>query len=141
MIRINRRLSIPEDELVFVASHSGGPGGQNVNKVSTRVTLCFDVARSPSLTEEERARLVSVLRSRITRDGVLRVASQRERSQYANRKDALGRLVELLREALREVPVRKRTRPPRGATERRLADKKHRSRVKRQRSCREAAED
>jgi len=134
MVRITNTLAILEDELAFSASRSSGPGGQNVNKVSTRVTLRFDVARSPSLSDEQRRRIRSRLRTRITKDGVLRVASQRHRTQAANRAAATERLAELLREALRRRPVRRKTRAPRAVNERRLESKKRRGRMKRLRA-------
>lgn len=134
MVRVADNLVIADDELTFCASRSSGPGGQNVNKVATRATLRFDVARSPSLSDEQRARILARLRTRITKDGVLAVASQRHRTQSANRSAALERLVELLREALRRRPVRKKTAIPRAAKERRLETKQRRSRIKRLRS-------
>jgi len=110
MIKINDKISIPEDEPVFTASQSSGPGGQNVNKTSTRVTLWFDVANSPSLAPEQKDLVMRRLKTRIGRDGVLRVISQQTRSQAANRELAVGRFVELMQDALRQVPMRKRTR-------------------------------
>src|SRR5580704_16577736 len=100
MIVINEQLSIPDNELTFVASRSGGPGGQNVNKVSSRVTLTFDVSHSPSLSEAQRHRISSKLATRINKDGVLRVVSQRTRSQELNKEDTVVRFIELLRGAL-----------------------------------------
>jgi len=133
-VPITSALQIPEAELAFSASRSSGPGGQNVNKVSTRVTLRFDVAHSPSLSEPQRRRIRLRLRTRITRDGVLVVASQRHRTQAANRAAATERFAELLRDALRRRPVRKKTRVPRAAKERRLEQKKRRGRTKKLRS-------
>lgn len=141
MIKVTDALRIHGDELRFVASRSGGPGGQNVNKVSTRVTLRFDVAGSQSLSEGQRRRVHERLSTRIGKDGVLRVVSQRHRSQAANRRAALERLVELLREALSTAPPRKRTRIPQAARERRLAERKHRSRLKRERARRFLPDD
>src|SRR5664280_3566590 len=85
---------------------SGGPGGQNVNKVATKVTLTFDVAASPSLTDAQRDRIRARLATRISKDGVLQVVSQRHRTQGANRAAALERFVELLRDALAEEAPR-----------------------------------
>ena len=130
MIEIAPGLAIPEGELRFTASRSGGPGGQNVNKVATRVTLIFDVGGSPSLSPDQKARIRERLATRISRDGVLRVVSQRHRTQAANRKAAVERFVELLRVALAEEPPRVPTRPTRVARERRVASKKLRARVK-----------
>ena len=134
MVMINDRISIPEDELVFTASRSGGPGGQHVNKVSSRITLWFDVAHSPSLTDEDKELIMNRLAHRIGKDGVLRVVSQSTRSQLSNREFAIERFVELVREALRKLPARKRTRVSRAARERRLEEKKRRSGVKRERT-------
>ena len=134
MVEITPELAIPEDELVFQASRSGGPGGQNVNKVETRVTLLFDVAGSPSLDETQRARLRERLARRISASGVLRVTSQKHRSQARNREEAVARFVELLRAALAEQAERRPTRPRRAARERRLAEKRRQGERKRGRA-------
>lgn len=134
MIRITGDISIPGRELSFTFSTSSGPGGQYVNKVSTRATLHFDVLATASLSERQKELVMRRLRTRVTKDGVLRVVSQRHRSQRANREAARERFVELLREALREERPRKRTRKPRGAVERRLREKKRRSRLKQERA-------
>ncbi|MBZ5589752.1 MAG: aminoacyl-tRNA hydrolase [Acidobacteriia bacterium] len=130
MIEITATLAIPEAELTFGASRAGGPGGQNVNKVATKVTLTFDVTGSPNLSDAQRARLRERLATRITRDGVLHVVSQRHRTQGANRAAALARFVELLRDALAEEPPRVPTRPTRVSKQRRVTEKKLRARVK-----------
>src|SRR5436853_3579933 len=106
MIDILPGISIPEDELRFAASRSGGPGGQNVNKVSSRVTLTFDIQASTALSEAHKRSIMSKLATRVNKDGVLRVISQRTRSQDLNRSDAIERFVDLLREAL--TPVKHR---------------------------------
>ncbi len=124
---------IDEAELRFQASRSSGPGGQNVNKVATRVTLFFDVPGAAGLSAEHKARVAARLASRLSRDGVLRVVAQRHRSQAANRQEAVERLVALLRQALQEDEERIPTRPPRAVKERRLADKRHRAERKRAR--------
>lgn len=134
MIRITNRISIPEEELSFTASLSSGPGGQNVNKLNTRVTLRFDLSNSPSLSPEDKALIATRLGTRIAKDGILRVVSQSTRSQHANRELAVERFVELLKSALKRAPVRKETRVSKTAKERRLEEKKLRSSVKRQRS-------
>ncbi len=130
MVQINDELDIPDGELRFSYSRSSGPGGQNVNKVETRVTLSFDVARSPTLTEEQRSRLREVLGNRITGDGVLMLSSQRSRSRAANQRDTLARFVELVAAALVPDAPRVPTRIPRRARKRRLESKRRRSRVK-----------
>ncbi|MHC4572729.1 MAG: alternative ribosome rescue aminoacyl-tRNA hydrolase ArfB [Planctomycetota bacterium] len=134
MIEIENDISIREDELVFKASRSGGPGGQNVNKVSTRVTVFFDVAKTVSFSEQQKKRILNKLAGRADKDGVVRVASQRYRTQKANRKAAVERLGELLKKALEPRPVRKRTKVPAWAKERRLEAKRRRSALKRQRT-------
>ncbi len=116
-------------------SRSGGPGGQNVNTRSTRVEVVFDVAGSPSLGPRQRARVMDKLGGRLDTDAKLRVVASEERSQAQNRALALGRLRDLLAEALRpDPPPRRPTRPSRGAVERRLASKRARGRIKRERS-------
>ena len=134
MIEINSTLSLPENEIVFTASLSSGPGGQHVNKASTRVTLRFDVLGSPTLSDEQKGLLSRRLSGRVNREGVLQVTSQQFRSQAMNREDALRRFVILLRGALQPLPQRRRTRPPRSAAERRLSAKKRRGERKRERS-------
>ena len=131
---------IPESELVFKASRSSGPGGQNVNKLNTRVTALFRVAGSASLSEEQRQQVLRRLSSRIDKDGVLHVTSQKHRSQEANRREAVERLQQLVQEALRPRPVRKKTQAPAAARERRLAEKKRRSDRKQQRGGKDWAE-
>lgn len=134
MIEINAQLSIPDDELAFSASRSGGPGGQNVNKVSTKVTLCFDVWGSPSLSADQKKRIAQRLATRINKEGVLRVISQRTRSQEMNRAEAVRRFSELLGEALAPEAPRIKTRVSRAVKERRLDEKKKRTRIKKERS-------
>lgn len=124
---------IPARELTFTFSRSSKPGGQNVNKVNTRVTLWFDLKNSPSLSGEAKVRIGQQLATRIDRAGQLRVVSYRYRTQGANRKAAVERFVELLAEALHEALPRRKTRQPRRAKEQRLANKKIRSRVKQSR--------
>jgi len=141
MIRINEWTSIADDELVFTASHSSGPGGQNVNKVSSRVTLWFDVVNSPSLSEEQKDLVMRRLASRIGKDGVLRVISQQTRSQVENKELAIERFIELLRDAVRLVPVRKKTRVSKGAKLRRLEEKKQRGILKSRRTEKVPVED
>ena len=133
-MQISANTVIGDEELLFKASRSSGPGGQNVNKVNTRVTLLFDVVKSPSLTSTQKARVVAKLATRIDKRGILRVVSQKGRTQEANRQAARERLAELLAAALTRPPIRKKTRVPAGAKERRLKEKKLRSTLKQQRS-------
>jgi len=135
MIPITEDLSIPDEEVAFATSRSGGPGGQNVNKLETRVTLRFDLAGSASLSEEQKARLRERLATRITKAGILQVTAQRHRTQAANREAAVERFAELLRESLREEAPRKKTRPSRAAKARRLEAKRRHSQRKRERAA------
>lgn len=141
MIRINDKLSIGDGEISFTYSRSPGPGGQSVNKTASKATLWFDVANSPSLSDDQRGRLCAELATRIGRDGMLRVVSWRHRTQVANRRDAFSRFATLLAEALRSRLRRKPTRPTRASRERRLSDKQHRSRLKQKRRRRFGGED
>lgn len=140
-LRIEGGPAIPEKELTFTTGPSSGPGGQNVNKRDTRVTLSFDVAGSPSLTDEQRQHIAEALSTRINKAGVLRVSSQRHRSQAANRKAAVERFADLLADALSEDPERRPTRVPKAARRRRLEAKRRRSRVKRRRRAPPLPED
>ena len=134
MIEIKKNLFICEDELVFKFSRSGGPGGQNVNKLNTRVTLFFDVANTTSFSDGQKKRILKRLATRADKNGVIRVVSQKYRTQKANRRVAIERLVELLRGALKKKPVRKKTKVPEWAKRRRLEEKKRRSMLKQQRA-------
>jgi ribosome-associated protein len=128
---INDELSIPLAELQFRFSRSSGPGGQHVQKSSTRVELYFDVLGSPSLTEEQRARILSRLAGYIDSVGLLHLVAQSERSQLRNREEVVARLQAMLRGALRRRKHRHPTRPSAASREQRLQQKKERSQVKR----------
>ncbi len=136
MIKITGSLAIPENEISFTASRSGGPGGQNVNKVSSRVTLLFNVTESAALSEEQKHRILAELATRINKDGLLRIVSQRTRSQDNNRTDAIERFAELLRRALTPKRLRIKTRVSAAAKERRLDKKKKRTVIKQARTKR-----
>jgi ribosome-associated protein len=129
-VEITPRLAIPLAEISFRTSRSGGPGGQHVNTSSTRVELLWDAAASPSLTPEERERVLTKLANRIGADGVLSLASSATRSQLRNRQDALDRFAGLLARALETPKPRRRTRPPAAANEERLEAKRRRARKK-----------
>lgn len=127
------QLWIPRAELTFRATRSGGPGGQHVNTSSTRIELEWNVAVSPSVSEEQRTRILRALANRISGEGVLRITASEERSQHRNREAAEGRLVALVSRALHVPKARRSTRPTRASRERRLAAKRRRSETKRRR--------
>ena len=129
-IEIIPGLSIPEQELRFTVSRSSKPGGQHVNKVSTRVTLEFDVENSDSLSDDQRNRILSKLRTRISRQGILRIVSQKHRSQSMNKTEAIKRFVKLVHLALQETRPRLKTSVPERAILKRLEEKKRRAKLK-----------
>jgi ribosome-associated protein len=130
MVRISERLFIPDTELQWTFVRAGGPGGQNVNKVASKAVLRWNVAVSPSLPEEVKARLRSQQAGRITTEGDLLVSSQRFRDQERNRQDCLDKLGEMLRQAAVRPRPRKPTRPTRASRRRRQEAKLHRGRTK-----------
>jgi len=130
MIRINDEVAINDGELRFEFSRSSGPGGQNVNKVETKVRLLFDVRNSSSLTADQRDRIEERLTTRITKDHVLHVTSQRHRTREANRRAAVERFTELLDEALAEEEPRVASKVPKAQRKRRLESKRRRSQKK-----------
>lgn len=136
MIEIGDGLTIADEEVTFTTSRSGGPGGQNVNKLETRVTLRFDLQGSASLTEEQKTRLSERLATRITRAGFLQVTSQKHRTQAENREAAVERFAELLREGLHEEAPRRPTKIPRAAKRRRIEAKRQRGQKKKERTGR-----
>jgi ribosome-associated protein len=130
-LRVTRSVVIPERELTWRFSRSSGPGGQSVNTADSRVELSLDVARTSALGPVQRARVLERLSRRLA-EGILTVRASEHRSQLRNREAALERMAKILADALAPAPPRRRpTKPRRGAVERRLADKKRRSRTKR----------
>ncbi|MEO0423687.1 MAG: alternative ribosome rescue aminoacyl-tRNA hydrolase ArfB [Pseudomonadota bacterium] len=134
------RVETLTDELELTAIHSSGPGGQNVNKVATAIQLRFDVANSPSLEEDVKARLTALAGQRMTVAGELVLTARRQRTQEGNRRDALARLQSLLEEAAEPPRPRLPTRTPAGVKRKRLQDKRNRAVVKQSRR-RPAGED
>ncbi|MCX5742637.1 MAG: alternative ribosome rescue aminoacyl-tRNA hydrolase ArfB [Proteobacteria bacterium] len=133
---ITPRVTIPAAELSIAFSRSGGPGGQNVNKVSSKVDLRWNPTTSTALSEDDRAWLLQKLRSRLSGDGELIVTSTRTRDQLQNRADATDKLVLIVRAALDRPKPRRATKPSKGAKRRRVADKRHASTIKANRSSR-----
>lgn len=140
-MQVTPTLFIDEREISESFIRAQGSGGQNVNKVSTAVQIRFDVRHSPSLPEEVRVRLLSMIRSRLTKEGVLVITAQRYRSQEKNRQDARRRLAHIIYQAT--IPPKKRisTKPTQASKEARLADKAHRSRLKQGRRSIETIKD
>jgi ribosome-associated protein len=136
MIRITPALALNESEIEERFIRSSGPGGQNVNKVASAVQLRFNVRHSPSLPGGVRARLERLAGRRLTLEGVLVITAQRHRTQEANRRDALDRLVELIRRAAEPPVPRKPTKPTRASRRRRLDSKTRRGTLKRLRGGR-----
>jgi len=136
MIRINARIAIEDREVDESFVRASGPGGQNVNKLSTAVQLRFDVRGSPSLPGDVKARLERLAGTRLTRDGVLVIIAQRHRTQVRNRQDALERLIDLIRRAAVAPTPRRATRPTAGSRERRIESKKRRAGIKHLRRAR-----
>lgn len=124
---ITDQVTIPAAELSVSFARSGGPGGQNVNKVSTKVEVRWTPTESGALGEVERQRLLKKLAKRLTTDGELLVTSTRMRDQSRNREDARQKLADIIREAIKPPVVRKKTRPPKKVAENRLAEKRQRS--------------
>jgi ribosome-associated protein len=133
MIPITPTLSLREDELDFRFVRASGPGGQNVNKVSTAVELRFDAARSPSLSDDVRARLIRLAGTRANTEGVILIDARRHRSQTLNREDAVSRLIGLIQRAAERRRPRIATKPSAASQRKRVATKKVRAAVKKTR--------
>jgi ribosome-associated protein len=140
MIRVTDTITIDEAELEESFVRASGPGGQNVNKLSTAVQLRFDVRRSPSLPNDVAIRLMQAAGSRLTQDGILVIIAQRHRTQERNRADARERLFEMIRDAATPPKKRRATKPTKASKVRRLESKKRRSGVKSLRQSRPGVE-
>jgi ribosome-associated protein len=134
MIRITETISIGEDEIEESFVRSSGPGGQNVNKLSTAVQLRFDVRRSPSLPNDVAVRLMRLAGRRMTKDGVLVLIAQNHRTQERNRTEAMERLTDLIRQAAVKPVARRATKPTKASKLKRIEGKKRRSTIKAMRS-------
>ncbi len=134
MISITHTLSIPENEITFLTSRSSGPGGQHVNKTSSKVTLVFNVQDSPSLSDYQRTVLMTRLSGRINTKGELQLSCEEHRSQFRNKEEVVSRFAKLVADALKPVRQRHKTKVPHSAKRKRLDSKKKRSEVKKGRS-------
>jgi len=130
MIEINNKIFIPETELQFNFIRSSGPGGQNVNKVSTAVQLRFDIINSPSLSDELKRRLIVKSGNKVTKEGILIIEAKRFRTQESNKQDAIERFTELIRKAGRKPKKRIKTKPSYKSKQKRIEEKKKRSETK-----------
>ena len=132
-LHISQYLEIPLGELRFKFARSGGKGGQNVNKVETKVELLFDVFNSPSLSDDQRGIILKNLKSQIDTEGIFHVISQESRSQWKNREDAVRKFIEILRKTLKPKKKRIKTKISSAGKEKRLTSKKHRGEIKKMR--------
>jgi ribosome-associated protein len=129
-IEVNDRVTIPDAELSIAFARSGGPGGQNVNKVSSKVDLRWTPSTSGALTEDDRAWLLGKLAGKLSVDGELIVTSTKTRDQIKNRNDAESKLALIVRSALVRPKPRKATKPSKATKRRRVADKRHKAAIK-----------
>jgi ribosome-associated protein len=134
MLKISSSTKINEDRLSFQYSRSSGPGGQNVNKLNTRVTLFFDVADCPGLSDSQKKRILSKLATRVDKNGMLRIICQKYRTQNANRRAAVEKFKLLIASALKRRPPRHKTSVPKWSKLERLEQKKRKSRIKKLRT-------
>jgi ribosome-associated protein len=132
-IVVSDRLHIPRSELQIFFTRSSGPGGQHVNKTSTRAELAFDLKNSPSIPENDRDWLLAKLASKLDTEGVLRIAAQEYRSQLRNKEAAIERLQAMLQEAIKRPKKRKKSKPTKSSKEARLKSKKRAGEIKKQR--------
>ena len=130
MLSVGPNAAIDPGQLVFKYSRSSGPGGQNVNKLNTRVTLFFDVTNCDTLSPSQKKRILNKLATRADKNGVVRVVSQKYRTQNANRRAAIERLTSLIADALKRKLRRRKTSVPKWANQKRLTEKKKRSQLK-----------
>ena len=141
MIRVSPEIIIGEDEVNLEFVRSSGPGGQNVNKVSTAVQLKFDIMSSPSLSAKVRHRLIQLAGTKVTKDKVLVLEASRFRSQEKNRQDALSRLAQLIREAIKEPKPRRKTKPTLASKRKRIESKKRKGLIKKMRRAVTSSEE
>lgn len=141
MIQVNQDIVLDENEIQEVFVRASGPGGQNVNRVSTAVQLRFDIVNSACLPEDVRQRLLRLGGSRVTGDGILIIDARRFRTQESNRRDARRRLVELVKKAAEKPKPRRQTKPTAASKRKRMEKKQRRSRIKQQRQSVDPAED